>query len=472
MKNQLIAFLIFLHIASTAIAQNDIAVRNNPYRYDTDYPTKEFHTARRAALRAALPDNSVAVFFSNPVRNRSGDGDFEYHQDPNFYYLTGLTEPDAVLLVFKETQDFDSIKTNEFLFLQERDAQQELWTGRILGTAAAKGMLGIKSIYKNTDFANFNFHFEKLSTVLCADLFALDAAESKGGLANLQKHFIELLVAQNIKKAAAPLETIMATLRQVKQPAEIALMRKAINISCQAHIELMKSVHPTMAEYQAQAIVEYVFKNNGAECEAYSSILGSGENSCVLHYESNRKQMNELELLLTDAGAEYHGYTADITRTIPVNGIFSEEQKAIYELVLQAQEAGIQECTEGNNFYAPHKVAVKIIQQGLLKLGITNTEADYRSYFAHATSHYLGLDVHDVGLSKMLVSGNIITVEPGIYIPEGSPCDKKWWNIGVRIEDDILITNGEPENLSNSVPRKVNEIEQLMKQKGFFEEQK
>jgi Xaa-Pro aminopeptidase len=223
-----------------------------------------------------------------------------------------------------------------------------------------------------------------------------------------------------------------------------------------------------MTEYQAQAIGEYVFKKNGSEYVGYPSICGGGENSCILHYESNRKKLDVNDLLLLDMGAEYHGYSADVTRTLPVSGKFSEEQKKIYQIVLDAQEAGFKQCTPGNEFKSPNRAALEIIKQGLLALEIIKDKNDYMKYFMHGTSHYLGLDVHDAGTHGELKAGNIITVEPGIYIPEGSPCDPKWWNIGIRIEDDVLITETGFENLSARVPRTIEKVEEMMKEKSVL----
>jgi Xaa-Pro aminopeptidase len=223
-----------------------------------------------------------------------------------------------------------------------------------------------------------------------------------------------------------------------------------------------------MKEYQTQAVVEYMFRNAGSEYVGYSTIAGAGENSCILHYETNRKKMQDTDLLVLDAGAEYHGYTADVTRTFPVDGTFSEEQKIIYNIVLEAQEAGIAACQSGNEFRASHKAAAAVIQKRLTELGIIKDQTDVLKYFFHGTSHYLGLDVHDPGSYGRLKPGTLVTVEPGIYIPQGSPCDPKWWNIGVRIEDDILITAEGPQNLSGSLPKKVAEIEALMKEESFL----
>jgi Xaa-Pro aminopeptidase len=245
-------------------------------------------------------------------------------------------------------------------------------------------------------------------------------------------------------------------------------MRKAIDMTCKAHEEVMKALIPGMKEYQAQAVVEFMFRNEGSEYVGYPSIVGGGENSCILHYETNRKMLEGGNLLVIDAGAEYHGYTADVTRTLPVDGVFSPEEKIIYEIVLEAQEAGIKACKPGAEFRASHKAAVAVIQKRLMALGIIKTPNDFMDYFFHGTSHYLGLDVHDAGNYGRLAPGNVITVEPGIYIPSGSPCDPKWWNIGVRIEDDILITTAEPENLSGKLVKTVAEVEAMMKEESVF----
>ena len=257
----------------------------------------------------------------------------------------------------------------------------------------------------------------------------------------------------------------MAKLREIKTKEEMYLLRKAISITCDAQSELMKVLKPEMKEYQAEAVVEAIFKLNGAEYPGYPSIVGAAENSCILHYTTNRKTMKGNHLLLSDVGAEYHGYTADVTRTIPVDGKYSEEEKIIYNIVLEAQNKAIEACKVGNPFYITNTIATTVVSQRLQELGIIKSPLGMRRYFMHGTSHYLGLDVHDPGTRGVFQPNTVITVEPGIYIKEGSPCDPKWWNIGVRIEDDILITNDEPENLSGCVPRTVDEIEALMKKK-------
>ena len=288
-----------------------------------------------------------------------------------------------------------------------------------------------------------------------------DDTDDKADLFDLVARFRKL-TERNRNNDNVRIAESMSMLRQIKTPEEMVLLRKAIDISNHAHIELMKAMDSTMTEYQTQAIIQYEFMKNGAEACGYPSICGAGENTCILHYVSNRKPMEHNDLIVVDAGAEYHGYTADITRTLPANGKFSAEQKAIYDIVLEAQLAGISKCKAGNEFRDPHKAALAVIKKRLKELGIIQKDEEYVRYFFHGTSHYLGLDVHDAGLYGALEPGNVITVEPGIYIPAGSPCDPKWWNIGVRIEDDILITAGEPENLSGAVPKTTAEIEVMM----------
>ncbi len=440
--------------------------------YDNDLLSKDFHQGRREALRKLLPDSSCAVFFANPERQRANDTKFIYHQDPNFYYLTGLNEPNAMFIIFKESQTFyDSITTHELIFVQDRNPSKEVWTGKLLGIQGVFAQLGLKNVFINKQFADFEINFPKLDSVLYFPFTndVRDNPNDKGDLYSLIKHFQDKLLVQKTKTNTSKLPVFMASLREIKQPEELVLMRKAIDITCEAHKEVMQALQPETKEYQAQAVVEYMFKNKGSEYVGYPSIVGGGENSCILHYETNRKKLEENDLLVIDAGAEYHGYTADITRTLPVNGKFSEEQKIIYNIVLEAQEAGIKACVVDASFRASHKAAVAVIQKRLLELGIIKKQDDYIKYFFHGTSHYLGLDVHDAGNYGKLQAGNIITVEPGIYIPQGADCDKKWWNIGIRIEDDVLITNGQPEVLSGNLPKKIEEIEALMKEESLFD---
>lgn len=274
----------------------------------------------------------------------------------------------------------------------------------------------------------------------------------------------------NLKSQLSPqkvdivsLSRMMDVLREVKTPEEIALLKKAVRISAIGQIEVMKAAKPGMSEREIQGVHEFIYKRYGAEDLGYPSIVGGGNNGCILHYVENDKQNLSDRLLLMDLGAEWKGYTADVTRTIPISGKFNEEERAIYELVYQAQEAGIALCKPGASFGEIDAAGRKIINDGLAALGIIKAGENH-SYFPHGTSHHLGLDVHDRGVQgASLKEGVVLTVEPGIYIPEGSKCDRKWWGIAVRIEDDILVTKDGPINLSGEAPRSIAAIEQMMR---------
>lgn len=261
------------------------------------------------------------------------------------------------------------------------------------------------------------------------------------------------------------LRFVLDELRTVKTDEEMRVLQKAIDITAQAHREVMTQVRPGWAEYEIEALVEYTFKRLGAEYPGFPSIVGSAENSVILHYETNRRTTEPGDVVVIDVGAEYHGYTADITRTIPVAGRYSPEQRAIYEIVYAAQEAGIEASQAGSAFYAPHQASQRVLAEGLARLGLIsgpNDQAGLRRFFMHGTSHYLGLDVHDVGSGGPMLPGTVITVEPGLYIAAAEDIDPKWWNIGIRIEDDVLITEGRPVVLSHAVPRQIDEVEALM----------
>lgn len=430
--------------------------------YDNDLLSPAFHRGRREALRAQLPSGGVALFFAAPVRNRSNDVDYEYHQDPNFYYLTGLRESEALLFVFKEPRMIAGEQTTELLVVQDRDPQSEQWIGKHTGPGEAREVLGMAMTMgaqqlRNTElpWLASDVRFDHLVDVPAND------PHSTTDLADLLRH-LDATAPQGTPNGPADIRRWMAQLRELKQEEELALMRKAIDITCEAQMELMRRLEPDMTEYQTEAIVEYVFKMHGAEHEGFPSIQGGGPHSCVLHYVTNRRTLSDGDLLVSDIGAEYHGYTADVTRTLPANGKFTKDQRAIYDLVLAAQEAGIAEARAGKPFRAPHNAAWNVIVKGMKELGIIQEETELRRYFMHGTSHYLGLDVHDAGTYGDLKAGSVITVEPGIYIAKDSPCDPRWWGIGVRIEDDILITDGTPVNLSAGAPRKAEEVEALM----------
>lgn len=504
--------------------------------YFEDGLTAEWYKERREEVRKLMPANSVAVLFNNPVKNRSNDVDFIYHPDTDFFYLTGLREPNSALVIFSEARQIEGELVNEIIYVQPRDPRAEMWNGKRLGIEGTKEKLGFEHVYLFEDFGKKpKWGIDDVSKVLSFNLSEEIEGKSANAplkrmintfkkstnypteIADINLQMYELIRATDIENSAnvaqiigryqtrypaiqedpvlkdflnadtpekrmavkeevptiktdlSSLERIMDQLREVKTKEEQALLRKAAKISAIGQIEVMKAAKVGMSEREVQGIHEFIYKRYGSEAVGYPSIVGGGNNGCILHYiENTEKHVND-RLLLMDLGAEWKGYTADVTRTIPISGKFNEEEKAIYELVLKAQDAGIAASTVGNEFRAIDQAARKVINEGLAALGIIN-KGDSHNYFPHGTSHHLGLDVHDRGGYGKLQEGWVITVEPGIYIPEGSPCDEKWWGIAVRIEDDILITSKGPENLSEAAPRTVTAIEEMMKMPSVLEE--
>lgn len=532
MKIWKLCTVLFISLAFNTIAQTP-----------TDYLSKEFHKERRDLLRANMPKNSVSVVFSNSVRNRANDVDYVFHQDPNFYYLTGYREPNGVLVLFSDDQTAEDGTTyNEILYVQKRDARAEQWNGKRLGTEGAKNELGFVMAKNGEDFLTDAIDFKKFDKIFiekfnddyrdlsdAADVFDLVKSfkqkagynpdiylsrvkeyvynniaetpiESSANVFNiidrLSSQFEEVKndqlinefksaktddlrkdIKQKISLALQPKTNIditflaanLASMREIKTEAEVKLITKAVRISAIGQIEVMKAMKPHMSEMELQGIHEFVYKKYGAEYEGYPSIVGAGNNGCILHYIENNQTQVGNELVLMDLGAEYRGFTADVTRTIPANGKFTPDQKAIYDLVYNAQEAGIALYTIGAKMSAPRQIAIKIINEGLFKLGIIKSVDERHNYFPHGTSHHIGLDVHDPGNYGNFEENMIVTMEPGIYIPNGSPCDKKWWGIGIRIEDDILVTKNGPINLSAEAPRTTEEIEKMMAKKSVLD---
>ncbi|MCE2846489.1 MAG: aminopeptidase P family protein [Sphingobacteriales bacterium] len=434
---------------------------------DSDRLPATFHSGRRDALRDLMPANSVAVFFSNPVRNRSNDVDYQFSQAPNLYYLSGHLEPNAVLVVFKDTVQVRGEWCREVLFVEERNPREELWTGERLGSERAKSRLALEQALPASEWLQLNLDWRKFTTVFAEYPDAPNGTNrDKADLRDLTEFLSETLRTQRVEVNPQGIPVMLARLREIKTPEEMVLMQKAVDITVAGFQDLMSSLKAGMHEYEAQALVEYHARKEGAEYMGYPSICGSGQNAAVLHYTFNRKKLKDGELFLVDIGGEYHGYTADITRTMPVSGSFSTEQKAIYDLVWSAQQAGIQQCRVGRDFRAAHKAAFEVISKGLQELGIIKSAGDADRYFMHGTSHYLGLDVHDAGTYQALRSGTVMTVEPGIYIPPGSPCESRWWNCSVRIEDDVLVTDSDPDVMSKALISKSEEIEAWMKSKA------
>ncbi len=432
----------------------------------------EFHKKKRQEFRSLMPANSVAFIFTSPIMKRSNDTDYMYHQDPNFYYLTGWREPHGVLVIFKDDQ-FDSDGSyNEIMYVRERNEYREMWDGRRLGIKGAKKM-SFDRVKLRSEFIENTIPIENFTNILNTNIRddVRDFKDDKYDLFDIQNKFQEIVSKKesdilgdlNKQFFSSSINQIMSKLRQTKDPLEIELLTKAIRISALAQIEVMRAIHNDMTEREVQGIHEFIYRKYGAAHEGYNSIVGAGGNACVLHYVTNEDMDIKDKLILMDVGAEYRGYTADVTRTIPVNGKFNNEQKIIYDLVYKSQEEAIKEAIIGNSFNDIYLKSYDIIAKGLIDLGIIDDYREARKYYPHGVSHHIGLDVHDPG-SRDLMENMVITVEPGIYIPENSNTDPKWWNIGVRIEDDILITNSGPVNLSIDAPRRSDEIEVIMAQ--------
>lgn len=423
---------------------------------------------RRALLMTKMEPNSIAIFKAKDPVNRSNDVNYLYRQESNFLYLTGCNEPRSFLLLCPDGVQIDSATTVKELFFIRPKTRSA--AGESLGLEGAKSELGFATVMSSDDFLNF-------ARKAIAGKKILYYSPSLPDIAYDPLMERRIVISREVKtelQAANPnlefkaLGSAVAGLRSIKSSAEIGLLQKAIDATVTAHIEAMKSCDPGMFEYELQAVIEYCFAKNGAEYQGFPSIVGSGPNSCILHYEANRRQMKEGDVVVMDIGAEVQGYSADVTRTIPVNGKFSEAQREIYEIVLRAQEESIKDYKPGVPTKVASQKATHIIAEGLLKLGIIKDTLEVSRYYMHGLGHNIGLDVHDAGsYGSPYVPGMVYTDEPGIYVPEGSPCDKKYWNIGVRIEDDVLITADGNRVLSAGAPKSIGEIERLMTKQGI-----
>lgn len=440
-----------------------------------------FHKERRKMVLDKLPPNSISVIFSSPIRNRSNDVDHPYHQNPNFYYLTGFQEAHSVLVLLGSPTEIEGSSSQEILFVRDRDPYYALWEGDIKGAEATQREFGIDKVLSTTRFSSFLSSLQGVNTIYHFPLLndVRDHPRNTFDLFALQTAFTEFIVDQTelskpedsvVTIDQEVLPAIVGSLREIKTEQEIAILKQAVAMSAIGQIEVMKAIHPEISERELQGIHEFVFKKYGAKHVGYPSIVGAGAHGCVLHYTANTSDQVGNQLVLMDVGAEFQNYTADVTRTIPANGKFTKEQAEIYNLVLAAQNAGIEASVVGASFSDPHRVARSVIQHGLTELGIIQTAEEVRTYFPHGTSHYIGLDVHDPGTYGPLQANSVITVEPGIYIPPNSPCDPKWWGIAIRIEDDILITQSGPVNLSAAAPREIDKIEKMIAQDSPLDE--
>ncbi len=433
----------------------------DPYPiWETDGISNNSLAARRARVMQEMGPGTFAVFFTNPERNRNNDVDFRFRPDSNFLYLTGFNEPDAALVLAPSGIEISGKKVTELLLLNDRNAGQETWTGIRLGPERASGVLGIQVAISNRKFSQVLDAIGKSGAQLCSLRNPPDLSGTVSTMAS------DLKTWWGDKEKKSGLASTLSKMRVVKSDEEITLLKKAIEASALGHCEVLKSCDATMRESDLQAIFEYTIGRKGCEYVGYPSIVGCGPSSTILHYESDRARLKAGDIVCMDAGGEYHGYSADVTRSFPVNGKFSKEQKEIYNIVLAAQDAGIAALKVGEPSSASSSPAAKVLADGLIKLGIIKSADELGRYYFHGIGHMIGLDVHDVG-GGSLKPGMVMTVEPGIYIKAGSPCDPKYWNIGIRIEDDILITTAGPVNLSAMAPRKAEDIEKLMAQKGI-----
>lgn len=464
-------FICCLFVCSLLFAQQHDALQY--VQYDTDLISSATYKARRDSVMKMIGNDAAAVFYAGPERMRNADVDFLYRQADNFFYLTGFTEPNAVLMLIPKglsvkINDSTTRTVNEILFVQNRNPLAESWTGRRYGIEGAIKLLGMQASLTNDKFKET---FQRMLFSRIKYLYAQPITSDVSGelLELLQpiQSFVDNVKVRNSKIEMRDPNAIVHTMRVVKSPEEIAMLRKASEISVVAHNQAMMSVEPGMYEYELQGLYQYVFQRLGAEYTGYPCINGAGENSVILHYNTNRKKISAGDLVLSDCAAEYRGYSSDVTRTYPANGKFSKEQKEIYQIVLNAQKAAIAKIKSGIQWSDVSATADSVLSSGLLALGIIKEKFQLKKYYPHGLGHPVGLNVHDVGQS-VLVAGMLYTVEPGIYISENSEgVDQKYWNIGVRIEDVILVKETGNENLSAGAPREITEIETLMKKKGI-----
>lgn len=415
----------------------------------------------------------TAVFRSAPMAVMHNDVEYNFRQDSDFFYLTGFNEPNAVAVLAPHHSEHHYV-----LFVQPKDLEKETWTGYRVGVEAAKEQFGADAVYPIAELE------EKLPQYLeQADRIYYHLGRDRSFNEIILKHW-QRYIALYAKRGLGPValedtRPMMHALRLIKSQAELEVMRRAAAISIEAHNRARSFTHPGCYEYQVQAEIEHSFRVQGAMGPAYPSIVASGANACVLHYTENTRQMQDGELLLIDAGCAYDYYNADITRTFPVGGKFTAEQKALYEIVLEAQLQAIAQVQPGYGWNQAHDTAVRVLVEGLIDLGLLQgdvetiiQEEQYKPFYMHRTGHWLGLDVHDAGIYQhgetwqQLQPGQVLTVEPGIYIAptikpaEGQPeVPERWHGIGIRIEDDVLVTETGHEVLTDAVPKAVAEVE-------------
>ncbi len=429
--------------------------------------SKEFLKRRKQLMRMVGP-GGIAILPSAPVRLRSRDVEYRFRQDSDFYYLTGFAEPDAVAVLAPGRDGGEYV-----LFCRDRDSDKELWDGSRAGPRGAVEHFDADDAFPIDDIDDI------LPGIMesCSSVYYTIGAY--GEFDRRMTDWVRSLRSRNTRGIHTPdefvaLDHLLHDMRLYKSRAEISAMRRSAKIAVSAHTRAMIRVRPGMFEYEVEAEYVHEFRRHDA-ADSYIPIVGTGANACTLHYVDNNAQLVDGDLLLVDAGCEYDYYASDITRTFPVNGRFTPEQRAIYEIVLEAQLEAIEKTCIGNHWNDPHDAAVRVITRGLKKIGLLEgslpkliRQGAYREYFMHRTGHWIGMDVHDVGDYKvgdqwrLLESGMVTTVEPGIYIPASRKVPARWRNIGVRIEDDVAVTNSGPDVLSKGLAKEPDDIESLM----------
>jgi Xaa-Pro aminopeptidase len=428
---------------------------------------EEFRKRREQLMRMVGKDG-IAILPAAPVRLRSRDVEYRYRQDSDFWYLTGFAEPDAVAVLVP-----GRLAGQYVLFCRDRDPEKELWDGGRAGPAGAIADFG----------ADDAFPIDDIDDIIPGLIESCSRVYYTMGVypdfdARIAE-WINSLRSRNSRGVHTPqefvaLDHLLHDMRLFKSRGEIAAMRKAARVAVGAHERAMRLVRPGLYEFEVEAEFRHEFRRNNAWA-SYSPIVGSGRNTCVLHYVDNQAELAAGDLLLIDAGCELDYYASDVTRTLPVSGRFSPEQRAVYEVVLEAQLAAIDKARVGNHWNEPHDAAVRVITRGLKKLGFLSgtpalliRDGAYQQYFMHRTGHWLGIDVHDVGDYKVgdqwrqLEAGMVMTVEPGIYLPAGPKVPAKFRNIGIRIEDDVLVTRDGPDVLSKDLAKEPDAVEAMM----------
>lgn len=427
---------------------------------------KQVYINRRHNLMNLI-GNGLAIIPTNDELIRNQDTTYQYRFDSNFYYLTGFTEPESVLVMDGQTK-------KSILFCRDKNLEREIWDGFRYGVEGAKGEFGFDEAYNIEDFATKITDLMAKSSSMCYTLGAMPNYDKLiiNSLSYLHKLFRRGVEAPtNI----IDINSIIAGMRVIKDEHDIALMTRTCEISSMAHIAAMKFIKQAKYEHEVEAKILEVFYQHGARYPAYTPIVATGKNACVLHYVANNARIEPNQLILIDAGCEYHGYAGDITRTYPVNGKFTKPQQAIYEIVLEANKRAIEKVKPGNYLNEPGDIAIKILTQGLIDLKLLKGSLEeniandsYKQFYMHGIGHWLGLDVHDVGAYKIngnwrtFEAGMCTTIEPGLYIRPADNVPSEYWNIGVRIEDDILLTKDGRLNLTDSVPKEIIQLEQII----------